>query len=174
MPIPYRSLAILIVALSPLLSLAATIEGKVIAIADGDTVRVLDAQHEQHKIRLSGIDAPEKKQAFGDRSKQAMASMVFGKQVTVDWSKTDRYGRIVGKIMVSSSECKQINCEKNLDAGLELIKIGLAWHYKKYEKEQKILDRQLYSQAEMNARKEKIGLWKDANPIAPWDFRHNK
>jgi endonuclease YncB( thermonuclease family) len=156
------------------LTWANTIEGKVVAIADGDTVTVLDEGNEQHKIRLSGIDAPEKKQAFGDRSKQAMAKFVFGKQVSVDWTKRDRYGRIIGKILVAPDDCKKATCEKKLDAGLQLIKIGLAWHYKKYQKEQTSSDRDFYSQAEINARNNKIGLWIDANPIAPWDFRHNK
>ena len=79
---------------------ADTITGRVVGVADGDTVTVLDADKVQHKIRLAGIDAPEKAQAFGNRSKQNLSDLVFGKDVRVDWDKRDRYGRIVGKVWV--------------------------------------------------------------------------
>ena len=74
------------------------------SVADGDTITVLDASKVQYKIRLSGIDAPEKAQPFGDRSKQNLARMVFNKDVSIEWSKQDRYGRIVGKVMVQPAE----------------------------------------------------------------------
>lgn len=140
---------------------AATIQGKVVAVADGDTVTVLDATHQQVKIRLAGIDAPEKGQPFGSRSKENLGRMVFGKNVTVDTTKQDKYGRTVGKILVGG-----------VDANLEQIKSGLAWHYKKYESEQPQRDRIGYAQAEIDARSKKSGLWSDAAPVAPWDFRH--
>ena len=79
---------------------ADTITGRVVGVADGDTVTVLDAEKVQHKIRLAGIDAPEKSQPFGNRSKQNLSDLVFQKDVRVDWDKRDRYGRIVGKVMV--------------------------------------------------------------------------
>lgn len=79
---------------------AATIDGRVVGVADGDTVTVLDADKVRHKIRLSGIDAPEKKQPFGQRSKQSLSDLVFGMAVTVESDKRDRYGREVGKVMV--------------------------------------------------------------------------
>ena len=75
-----------------------------VSVADGDTITVLDASKVQYKIRLSGIDAPEKAQPFGDRSKQNLARMVFNKDVSIEWSKQDRYGRIVGKVMVQPAE----------------------------------------------------------------------
>ena len=81
-----------------------TLSGRVVGVADGDTVTVLDANHQQHKIRLSGIDAPEKSQAFGQRSKESMSALVFGKQVDVVWDKRDRYKRIVGKVMVQPAD----------------------------------------------------------------------
>ena len=84
---------------------ADTITGRVVGVADGDTVTVLDADKVQHKIRLAGIDAPEKAQAFGTRSKQNLSDLVFGKDVRVDWDKRDRYGRIVGKVWVQPSDC---------------------------------------------------------------------
>ena len=106
-------------------SQAATITGMVVSVADGDTITVLDTSQTQHKIRLGGIDAPEKAQPYGKQSKQSLSDMVFGKTVTVDTGKTDRYGREVGKVLVDG-----------MDANLEQLKKGLAWHYKAYQREQ--------------------------------------
>ena len=128
-----------------------------------DTVNVLTGDNEIHKIRLSGIDAPEKKQAFGNSSKQALAELIDGKIVTVDYNKLDWYQREVGKITFNGQ-----------DVNLRQIKLGLAWHYKKYEKEQDVEDRSIYANAEYLAQRDKVGLWYDLNPIAPWDFRKQK
>ena len=146
--------------LLPCLSLADIITGRVVAITDGDTIRVLDTNNTQFKIRLSGIDAPEKKQAFGNVSKQSLSEMIAGKEVTIDYNKRGRYGRIIGKVLLDSK-----------DINLEQVKRGLAWHYKQYEREQEVGDRALYAQEEYLAQKDKLGLWKDKNPIPPWDFR---
>lgn len=134
--------------------------GKVVRVADGDTVTILDSSNQQHKIRLMGIDAPEKKQAFGQRSKQSLSEMVAGKTVRVDWNKRDRYRRIVGKILLDGR-----------DVNLEQVKRGMAWHYKAYEREQDVEDRSAYAQAEHQAQSKHIGLWADANTLAPWEFR---
>ena len=139
---------------------AATISGQIVGVVDGDTVDVLTADHEQIRIRVAGIDAPEKGQAFGQRSKQKMAELVFGKPATVQFDKRDRYGRTIGKVFVNGR-----------DAGLALLDAGLAWHYKKYEKEQSESDRWTYADAEQNARRSRVGLWVDAEPVAPWDWR---
>jgi endonuclease YncB( thermonuclease family) len=139
---------------------AATLQGKVIGVADGDTLTLLDAQKNQHKIRLQGIDAPEKAQAFGNKSKQSLHEMVHGKEVFVDVQKKDKYGRSVGKIMVNQT-----------DACLEQIKRGMAWHYKQYANEQSPEDRDVYAQAESTARAQSLGLWKDKSPTPPWAFR---
>lgn len=138
-----------------------TLQGKVIGISDGDTIAVLDNSRTQHKIRLAGIDAPEKSQPFGDRSKQRLSDLVFGKTVTVDWDKIDKYGRTIGKVIVNGQ-----------DANLSQVQAGLAWHYKQYEKEQSASDRNSYAKAEVNARTRQIGLWHDTAPIPPWNFRH--
>lgn len=140
---------------------ADTLRGRIVGVSDGDTVTLLDAAHQQHKIRLAGIDAPEKSQAFGQRAKEHLSDRVFGQLVTVEVSKTDRYGRLVGKIMVSG-----------MDANLGQIRAGMAWHYKQYEKEQTPADRRLYAQTERAAQFQRLGLWRDANPQPPWDFRH--
>ena len=121
--------------------------GRVVSISDGDTLTVLDRVQVQHKIRLVGIDAPEKRQPFGSGSKASLASLCFGKAVTVDWEKRDRYQRIVGKVWCG-----------NQDAGLHQIGKGMAWWYEAYAKEQDATDQNLYSQAQMHARSERIGL----------------
>ena len=139
---------------------AATLQGKVVGVADGDTITVLDATNTQHKIRLQGIDAPEKAQAFGQKSKQSLHQLVHSQQVKVDFDKKDKYGRTVGKVVLNGT-----------DICLEQIKLGMAWHYKQYASEQTTVDREIYAKAELAARTDAIGLWKDKSPTPPWDFR---
>lgn len=152
---------------------AATLEGRVVGVHDGDTITVLDASKRQHKIRLAAIDAPESKQAFGTRSRQNLAGLVFGKDVAIEWSRRDRYKRIVGKVMVdeSAADCAFRNCRKSLDAGLAQVRDGFAWHYKQYEREQSPEDRGRYAAAERNAREKRAGLWTDQQPVPPWEWR---
>lgn len=141
-------------------STADTLRGRVVGVADGDTVTVLDNTNTQWKIRLMGIDAPEKKMPFGQKSKENISALVFNKQVAVEFNKRDKYGRTVGKIMVDGT-----------DANLEQVKAGMAWHYKQYEREQSVEDRSKYAQAEEQARAAKRGLWIDTDPTPPWDWR---
>jgi endonuclease YncB( thermonuclease family) len=148
---------------------AETLTGRVVGVADGDTITVLDANREQHKIRLGGIDAPEKAQPFGQRSKESLSAMVFGKEVDVQWNKRDRYQRIVGKVWVQPVSCP--TCPKTLDAGLAQLTLGLAWWYQKYAKEQSPEDAGRYEFAEQEARAKRAGLWADGQPIPPWDWR---
>ena len=140
--------------------LAGELIGRVVAVSDGDTLTVLDSQKTQHRIRLSGIDAPEKKQAFGERSRQNLASLAFGKTVTVHWYKRDRYGRLVGKVPVDGK-----------DACLQQVIDGYAWWYRAYAKEQSLEDRRNYAAAEEGARAARRGLWYDPNPVPPWEWR---
>lgn len=139
---------------------ATTLTGRVVAIADGDTLTALDEHKVQHKIRLAGIDAPEKRQAYGQRSRQSLADLVFNRVVQIELGKKDRYGRGVGKVMLDGQ-----------DINLELLRLGLAWHYKAYEREQSVQDRALYAHAEQQARAGRLGLWRDDHPIAPWAYR---
>lgn len=151
---------------------AETIIGTVVGVTDGDTVTVLDAEKVQHKIRIAGIDAPEKAQPFGQRSKASMSSLVFGKPVEVVAGKRDRYGRTVGKVLVADPGCQPSPCAKTLDAGHALITMGLAWWYRKYAREQSASDANLYELAESEAQAHRVGLWADAHPTPPWDWRH--
>ena len=139
---------------------AGTLQGKVVGVADGDSLTVLDNNKTQHKIRLQVIDAPEKAQAFGQKSKQSLHQLVHNKQVTVEFQKKDKYGRTVGKVLINGN-----------DICLEQIKLGMAWHYTQYATEQPKEDRIAYQQAELAARGQALGIWKDQNAIPPWEFR---
>jgi endonuclease YncB( thermonuclease family) len=152
-------------------ALAATLSGTVVGVSDGDTITVLDAENRQHKIRVAGIDAPERNQPFGLRSKENLSRLVFGKEVDVQWSKHDRYQRVVGKVLVAQPDCQHPICTKTLDAGLAQIAAGFAWWYRKYANEQSLEDADAYEAAEQQARAQRIGLWRDAEPMPPWDWR---
>jgi len=147
----------------PAFSTGQVLTGRVVRVADGDTVTILDSNSTQYRIRLQGIDAPESHQAFGMQSKQSLSQLIFDKDVTVEYQKTDRYGRIVGKIILDGA-----------DIDLEQIKAGMAWHYKDYEDEQTPADRDLYARAEDEARNARRGLWVDTNPIEPSEFRRDE
>ena len=150
-----RRILITILIMFPLLLSAQVLKGRAVGITDGDTFTLLVNGNEQVKIRIDGIDAPEKKQDFGNRAKEYLSGMIWGKELTVKVSKKDKYGRSIGKI--STPEIK--------DVGLEMIKAGYAWQYRDYNKEQS------YEEAEKLARKNRNGLWLDKNPIRPQDFR---
>ncbi|SFU78286.1 Endonuclease YncB, thermonuclease family [Nitrosospira multiformis] len=156
-------IGLVIYALCACLAQAEILRGKVVKIADGDTLTVLDKSNRQHKVRLIGIDAPERKQPFGTVSRQNLATLVFGRTVAVEWHKQDRYQRVLGKVLLDGQ-----------DVNLKQIKVGLAWHYTQYDKDLRLADKQLYAEAQKAASLKGIGLWSDPSPVAPWDFRHNK
>jgi endonuclease YncB( thermonuclease family) len=168
---PYALAALVALTIAP--AHAGQLQGVVVSVADGDTITVLDAEQRQHKIRLAGIDCPEKKQAFGQVAKHAMAELVYKKQVRVDTRKYDRYGRTIG-VVWTTPDCQATKCPKQVDAGLELLTRGLAWHYKQYEKEQPTAERHAYAAAERQARQQNAGLWRDPLPVPPWDWRKQK
>jgi len=158
-----KILASILFALSCQVALANEIHGRVVGVSDGDTITILDAKNQQYKIRLAGIDAPEKSQAFGQASKKQLSELVFGATVVIDWQKSDRYGRVVGKVLL-----------EGFDVCLEQIRKGMAWHYKKYAGDQSPRDRQTYAAAEVEARDARLGLWIYASPEAPWDYRQRE
>ncbi len=145
----------LCLAITPMLSWADTsFGGQVIAVLDGDTVDVLTPEKKKIRVRLANIDAPEKSQAFGQKSRQALADIVFRKDVVVLDSGTDRYGRQIGRVMVGKVE-----------ANVEQVRDGFAWVYTQYNKDQQL------PALEASARERKIGLWHDDAPTPPWLFR---
>ena len=138
-------------------ALAETFSGKVVGVVDGDTIDVLHAGRAE-RVRLIGIDCPEKRQAFGQRAKQATSDLAFGTVVTVAAPRRDRYGRLLGDVMLPDGT--------NLNR--ELVRRGMAWWYRKYS-----TDRRLEA-TEAAARQARRGLWADANPIPPWEWRRRR
>ncbi len=138
-----------------------TIEGRVVGVTDGDTITVLTAENKQYKIRLAGIDAPERGQDFGTKSSDSLSKLIFNQIVRIAATKLDKYGRTIGKVFIGEK-----------DMNLELVREGMAWHYKQYEDEQSEQDRKTYAEAEIQSRTKKIGLWSMPNPVPPWVYRH--
>jgi endonuclease YncB( thermonuclease family) len=153
--IPLLSLFTLL--LIPSISFSSTITGKVVSVADGDTITILNSHNQQTKIRLYGIDTPEKAQPYGKKATKFTASLTAGKQVSVKVYDTDRYGRSVGVVFVGSNNINE-----------EIIRAGYAWQYRKYCKASFCSD---WLDLEEQAKNSRIGLWKDKNPTAPWEWR---
>ena len=136
---------------------AADFQAKVIHIADGDTITVLNDTNKKIKIRLNGIDCPEKAQAYGNKAKQFTKDLVAGKTVTIQAYVQDKYGRTIGDVFLEDG--------RNLSQ--ELVKAGYAWWYRQYAPDDTVLEA-----LEAEARETQAGLWNDPHPIPPWDFRH--
>ena len=137
------------------------LEGKVIKVSDGDTITVLDSGKTQYKVRLAGIDAPEKKQDFGNAARKALAGKIAGQEVCVAWHKKDKYRRLVGNVLYDGQS-----------VNLQMVQEGFAWHYKKYANEQTSEEQEVFAATERNARLAVIGLWSQPDPVPPWDWRH--
>ena len=134
----------------------ADFNGKVVGVADGDTIAVL-RERVQVKVRLVEIDAPEKAQAFGNRSRQALAALVHGQEVLVVEKGIDKYGRTLGRVY-----------RGDLDVNAEQVQQGMAWVYRKYSRDEKL------DLLEAEARAEKRGLWRDPAPVPPWEWRKTR
>ena len=128
---------------------------RVIGVKDGDTVVLLSAAQTEITVRLSEIDAPERKQAFGTVSRTFLSNLIFGKEVKLEKMGTDRYGRTLGFIYL----------QNGTNVNLEMVKNGMAWQYEKYSKSA------VLKKAQASAKSMKVGLWRDPYPAAPWEFR---
>ncbi len=135
--------------------------GKVVSVTVGDTITVLDDANVQHRIRLAGIDAPEKGQAFGRYQNGRSPTSSSGAWLLSSGRKLDRYGRTVGTVSINGQ-----------DAYVEQLRRGLAWHYKKYQNEQSPEERESYARAEEESRAAKRGLWAEQAPMPLWEWRH--
>jgi micrococcal nuclease len=131
-----------------------TITGKVVRISDGDTFVLLTANNEQVKIRLYGVDAPEKSQDFGNVSKDYLGKLLQDKNIIVLSKGKDRYGRVIGLVSAGS-----------INVNEEMLKAGLVWHFKKYD------SNPAWTSLEQEARARRMGLWIQPDAIAPWEFR---
>ena len=139
------------------------VRGKVVGISDGDTIKVLVAGRVLIKVRVSWIDAPEMRQAFGYRAKQAMSELVFGKNVELRAHTIDLYGRVVAQVFVNGK-----------DAGLEMLRLGLAWVFERYITEASAGIQASYRQAQEEAQARRSGLWADPEPTPPWEYRRQR
>lgn len=134
-----------------------TMSGKVISVADGDTMTILTGNNRKIKIRLQGIDAPEKSQAFGAKAKDYLNKLCYGKKVTVKKDKKDMYGRLLGIVYVDGENVNE-----------EMVRRGLAWHYKHFSNDTRL------EYLERLARKAKLNIWSQKNPVPPYEYRKNK
>ncbi|HZH38246.1 MAG TPA: thermonuclease family protein [Flavisolibacter sp.] len=134
-----------------------TVTGKVIGISDGDTFRLLTDSNETVRVRLHGIDAPEKGQDYSTQSQQKLSELIFSKQVVVEQKNKDRYGRVVGIAFVD-----RINVNE------EMLRSGLAWQYREYDKTEK------WASIQTEAQQNKRGLWSMSSPTPPWEWRKEK
>ena len=147
----------LIFIIIPVLCSAQRFSVKVVGISDGDTFTAINSDNLQLKIRIYGIDAPEKKQAYGNKSKEYLSSLIFGKNITIDVQSQDGWGRYIAYVYTPEGK----------DVSLLMLQAGMAWHFVKYD------NTSSYELAENIARGSQRGLWSDKNPTAPWDFRSN-
>ena len=137
------------------ISIASTFTGNVVSVLDGDTIEVLHNQHPE-RIRLYGIDCPEKAQAFGQKAKQATSALVFGKEVTLQTHGKDKYKRTLADVLLPDGT----------NVNHELVKQGWCWWYRKYAPRDTVLEG-----LEQEAREAKKGLWADSHPVPPWEWR---
>lgn len=160
---PTRAATILAVTLFASFQALADFTGRVVSIADGDTITVLDSDNRQHKVRIAGIDAPERHQPFGEKSRASMGELAFNQESRLDCRKQDRYRRDVCTVFIADK-----------DIGLEQVTRGMAWWYRAYAKEQTPQQRQDYEVAEFQAQSRRQGLWAEKNPVPPWEWRRAK
>jgi len=163
------ALALNLLLFFPSFPIADVIEGTVAKIAGGDTITVLDSKKVQHRVRIAGIDAPEKGQPFGNASKKRLGELVAREEVRVEFNKHDRWGRIVGNMWVTPPDCP--TCGTTLDVALAQVTSGMAWWYRKYANEQSLEDQGRHEFAEQEAKAKRAGLWQDKNPQTPWEYR---
>lgn len=142
------------------LSYSETLTGRVIGVTDGDTLTLLVNESQQVKIRLAGIDSPEKRQEFGQKAKAMLSDLAFQKNATANCRKQDRYQRSICIVLVD-----------DVDVGLQQIQAGLAWWYRQYISEQTGSERASYEAAERDAKAHRRGLWAMQNPTPPWEWR---
>jgi len=146
-------LLLLVLAFAAQTAWAETLVGRVVRVSDGDTLTVL-IDRKQIKVRLTEIDAPESKQAFGQRSRQSLGDMCAGQDAVVQAAGRDKYGRVLGRVAC-----------RGVDANAEQVRRGMAWVFDRY-----VTDRSLYA-LQNEARASQVGLWADKSPTAPWAWR---
>lgn len=138
---------------------AEAVYARVVKIFDGDTLAIVDGANREHRVRLNGIDAPERAQSFGAVSRKSLAELTRGKTALIEYHKVDKYGRLVGKVSVDGR-----------DVSVEQLRRGMAWHRAHVPEDQSATEAYLYGQAESEARSRRVGLWRE-DAVAPWKYR---
>lgn len=150
-------LSIILISLSTFSEPLNKIEGKIVRVIDGDTVIILDSSNDQHRIRLDGIDAPESGQPYGNKATEFVKEITREKKIVVEWRKKDRYNRILGVVYADG-----------MNVNKALLENGLAWHYKFFNNDADL------AKLELQARKVKLNIWSETNPVEPYLWRKNK
>ncbi len=153
-----RTLYLFAIFFSITLNSFAQIKGRVVGVHDGDTFTILTSDKVQFKVRVHGVDCPELKQDFGSVTKQFASNLLFGKDVEIKTTSKDKYGRAVGIVILPNGKI----------FNEELLKYGYAWHYTKYDKNPS------WKKMQDEACRQKLGLWKQPNAKAPWDWRKER
>lgn len=148
---------LLILLFFPIFLSAHTLRGKIVRVSDGDTIVLIDSTNTQHRVRLDGIDCPEKGQPFGRKATDFVKQLTTGKEIVVEWEKKDRYKRILGVVYADG-----------LNVNKELLKNGLAWHYKHFNQDKEL------AELEQQAKDKKLNIWSEKNPIEPYQWRKGK
>ena len=162
-PFSFKSIVAVVGLLALSSAFAETIQGRVVAIADGDTLTLLTQDSQQVQIHLAGIDSPEKGQDFGQGAKANLSDLAFGREAVADCKKRDLYRRHVCVVTVDG-----------VDVGLAQVKAGMAWWYRLYIGEQTSMQRDAYERAEAEAKAAHRGLWVHSHPVPPWDWRRDR
>ena len=157
------------IVLSAAAAQADEIRGTVLRVADGDTILVLTTDSRRRSIRIVGIDAPESAQPFGRESRESLARLVAGGEVRAECPKPSGSGGLVCNVWARPTDCA--TCAQTINVGLAQIAAGMAWWYRRYAMEQVPEVRARYEAEEQTARAHKRGLWADAKPVPPWDWR---
>jgi endonuclease YncB( thermonuclease family) len=137
-----------------------SLAGRVTAVADGDSFVITDAARHSYRVRLLGIDAPERHQSFSAASKRQLSNTIFGRDIVVTSDKVDQYGRIVGSVVVNGH-----------DVALDQVRAGMAWVYVHYQGQLSPNERAAYTAAQRSAKEQHAGIWSEPSPVPPWQFR---
>lgn len=152
----------LLALLSSQVAAAWTLNGQVVGLAGGDTLKIRDDRHVQHTVRLAGVDAPEKFQTYGQRAEDSLRELVFQRYVTVDIPRKGGSPGL-GKVLLQGR-----------DMNLEQLKRGAVWYDKNRAQDLTPEEREAYAAAEADARAQRVGLWRDAKPVPPWEYRRGR
>lgn len=151
---------------------ALELKGRVVKVFSGDSLAIEDANGREHGVRLHGVAAPESRQPHASDARRFLEDLLQGKQVVVEKKREDGYGRLVGKVLMAPAHCA--TCPASRDVGLAVLEAGHAWWYREERKEQTLHDQGYYEYAEFDARNKRLGLWQDASPTPPWEWRKGR